>query len=128
MFKNARDVLEAWIQGVNKGETQTLVDLYDNDSVLIPTFSSRILNTKDKKREYFEKLGTKKDLAVSLHEKTFIEQDLKNGTFVLNGLYKWSFSIDGEMLDFEARFTYVVNLTKKNPIQHHHSSQIPRSL
>jgi len=128
MIKSAKDILESWIHGVNKGETQTLVDLYDEDAVLIPTFSSRMLNSKNKRVEYFEKLGTKKDLAVSLHEKTFIEQDLKNGTFILNGLYKWSFSIDGEMLDFEARFTFVVNPTKKNPILHHHSSQIPRSL
>jgi len=32
------------------------------------------------------------------------------------------------LLNFEARFTYVVDLSKASPIMQHHSSQIPRML
>ena len=128
MFINPQDVLEQWMQAVNHGDVESLLGLYDSQAVLIPTFSNRLLNTTDKLREYFEKLGSREDLSIALHEKTLIIQNLKNELSLLSGIYNWRFAVDGEVLNFEARFSYMIDLSKPNPIVHHHSSQIPRTL
>ena len=128
MIEKPKDVLEQWMQAVNEGDVEKLLSLYDNQAVLIPTFSNRLLNTPEKLRDYFEKLGNREDLSIALHEKTLIIQELGNEFYSLSGIYNWRFAVDGELLNFEARFSYLLNLSKANPILHHHSSQIPRML
>lgn len=123
-----RDVLEKWMQAVNDGDVQSLLALYDQQAILIPTFSNRLLNTPDKLREYFEKLGSREELSIALHEKTLLVQNLQERIFSVSGIYNWRFLVDGELLNFEARFSYVVDLARPSPILHHHSSQIPRML
>lgn len=128
MIKKPKDILEQWMQAVNNGNVKSLLSLYDNQAVLIPTFSNRLLNTPEKLRDYFEKLGSREDLSIALHEKTLIIQELENQIYSLSGIYNWRFAVDGELLNFEARFSYLIDLSKQNPILHHHSSQIPRTL
>jgi len=128
MTQHPRDILEQWTQGVNNADVENLLSLYDPNAVLIPTFSNRILNTPEKLRDYFERLGSRPELSIALHEKTLIVQELQNQLFALGGIYNWRFAVDGEILNFEARFSYVMNLSKSQPILHHHSSQIPRTL
>jgi len=127
-MKTARDVQNQWMQAVNSGDIKTLLDLYDRQAVLIPTFSNKLLKTPDELQAYFEKLGSREQLSIELHEKTLILQNLQNEMSVLSGIYNWRFAVDGELLNFEARFCYVMNLSKPHPILHHHSSQIPRTL
>ncbi len=128
MIKKPKDILEQWMKAVNDGNVENLLSLYDNEAVLIPTFSNRLLNTPEKLRDYFEKLGSREELSIALHEKTLIIQELGNQIYSLSGIYNWRFAVDGELLNFEARFSYVLDLSKPNPILHHHSSQIPRTL
>lgn len=123
-----RDVLDRWMQAVNRADVDALLGLYDPQAILIPTFSNRLLNTPEKLREYFEKLGAREDLSIALHEKTLLVQELPGRLFTLGGIYNWRFLVDGELLNFEARFSYVVDLARPQPILHHHSSQIPRVL
>ena len=120
-----KNLLDIWIQLLNKGDIESLLKLYDREAILIPTFSDKILDTPEKFREYFKNLGTREGLCVSLHEKSLITQDLQNHIFSLNGIYSWSFNIDGGVKNFEARFSYLVDLSKDSPILQHHSSQIP---
>ena len=126
--QDPRDVLNQWMKAVNDADVDTLLGLYDPEAVLIPTFSNRILNTADKLRDYFEKLGSRPDLSIALHEKTLVIQELQSQIYALGGIYNWRFAVDGELLNFEARFSYLMDLTKPSPILHHHSSQIPRTL
>lgn len=128
MSKTPGDVLELWMQAVNGGDVERLLGLYDRQAVLIPTFSNRLLNTPEKLREYFEMLGRREELSIALHERTLIAQSLPNELAVLSGIYNWRFAVDGELLNFEARFSYVMDLGRQTPILHHHSSQIPRTL
>jgi len=116
------------MHAVNNGDLEALLGLYDEQAVLIPTFSNRLLNTPEKLREYFERLGNREDLSIALHEKTLIVQDVQNPVFSLSGIYNWRFAIDGELLNFEARFSYLMDVSKPRPILHHHSSQIPRMI
>jgi hypothetical protein len=128
MAKKPEDVLKDWMFAVNTGDVESLLALYDENAVLIPTFSNRLLNKPEKLREYFEKLGGREELSIALHEKTLAAQSMPNDVYCLSGIYCWRFAVDGELLSFEARFSYVVDLSLSRPIIHHHSSQIPRML
>lgn len=128
MLKSSKEVLNLWLQAVNRGNVDSLLGLYNRDAVLIPTFSNRVHDTPEKLREYFKKLGSREELSVALHERTLTTQHLKDDVYALSGIYNWRFSIEGELLNFEARFSYVLDLSRPAPILHHHSSQIPRTL
>jgi hypothetical protein len=128
LTETPRGVIEKWMQAVNLGDIESLLGLYDDQAVLIPTFSNRLLNTPEKLREYFITLGSREELSIALHEKTLLIQNIRNEISVIGGIYTWRFNVDDEPLIFEARFSYVIDLSKARPILHHHSSQIPRVL
>lgn len=122
------ELLKTWMQYVNNGELEALLALYREDSVLIPTFSNRILDRPEKIRGYFEKLNSHEELSVTVHEKTIAVHTISNTVFTLSGIYCWRMAVDSEMLSFEARFSFVLDLSQPSPIIQHHSSQIPRML
>ncbi len=122
------DLLKTWVRYVNNGELDELLALYREDAILIPTFSNRILDTPEKIRVYFEKLTSREDLSVTVHEKTIAIHTISDTVYSVSGIYCWRMAVDGELLSFEARFSYVLDLSNKSPIIQHHSSQIPRML
>ena len=122
------DILQTWIDGINTGNIENSIKLYDEKAVLLPTFSNRLLDTHEKIQAYFEKVATKEQLSITLHKNTIITRELGNQLFSLTGNYNWCFAIDGELFNFEARFSYVIDLSSAKPIMNHHSSQIPRTL
>lgn len=128
MKKNPRDILDLWMQAVNSADVEGLLNLYDPNAILIPTFSNRVRNTPEKLRDYFESLSSRPELSIALHEKTLITQELQDQSYTLAGIYNWRFAVDGEVLNFEARFSYVLDLSRPKPIVYHHSSQIPRTM
>lgn len=48
------------MKAVNDGDVETLLNLYDNKAVLIPTFSNRLLNTADKLKDKIRPIITPK--------------------------------------------------------------------
>lgn len=127
-MKSPEDVLKAWMQAVNNGDLEALVALYDTTAVVIPTFSNRLLSKPEQIRDYFGKLCSREELSIALHEKTLIVHPTNDAVHSIFGIYCWRFAIDGELLSFEARFSYLVDLARPCPIVNHHSSQIPRML
>jgi hypothetical protein len=128
MMKKPEDILKEWMQAINKGDIEGLLALYNEKAVLIPTFSNKLLSKPEKIREYFEKLCSREELSIALHEKTLTVQSIQNDLYALHGIYCWRFAVEGELFSFEARFSYILDLTLPSPIIHHHSSQIPRML
>jgi hypothetical protein len=120
-------LLEEWTRRVNDRDLGVL-DLYDATAVLVPTFSSRLLNTPEKIREYFTTLCSREELGIELHQKPRHVSPVSGDIRVLSGIYRWRFAVDEELLNFEARFSFVLDLARQAPILHHHSSQIPRML
>ncbi|MEZ7911028.1 MAG: DUF4440 domain-containing protein [Propionivibrio sp.] len=128
MKKTPEQILADWMRGINNGDLDALIALYDDAAVLIPTFSNRLLSTPAARQEYFSRLAAREDLSIALHEKTLLSQELGGSVHALHGIYCWRFAVDGELLSFEARFSYILDLAREKPIVHHHSSQIPRML
>jgi hypothetical protein len=126
MFEQATQILEKWLEAVNAGDFEGVVSLYNEIAVLLPTFSNRRLKTPAEIRSYFDALKSHKNLSVTLHPDTVIVQRPSEALQCIGGLYCWRFDVENELLNFEARFTFVVDLTLGAPILHHHSSQVPR--
>jgi hypothetical protein len=127
-MEKPEELLKEWMQAVNNGNFEALIALYDESAVLVPTFSNRLLSKPETIAEYFAKLCSREELSIALHEKTLIVHPVTEAVHSLYGIYCWRFAIDGELLSFEARFSYVIDLARAHPILHHHSSQIPRML
>ena len=127
-MKTPEQILKEWMQAVNEGSLEGLLALYDEKAVLIPTFSNRLLAKPEGIRDYFSKLCGREELSIALHEKTLNIQNVSGPIYAIHGIYCWRFAIDGELLSFEARFSYMVDVERPKPILHHHSSQIPRML
>ena len=122
------DLLVEWTRLVNERRLEDVLGLYDESAVLIPTFSNRLLNTPERIGEYFETLCSREGLVLTLHEKPRLVTPAGGGLCTLSGISRWRFAVEGEPLDFEARFSFVLDLERRAPILHHHSSQIPRML
>lgn len=121
-------VLRAWVAAVNCGNVDQLVGLYAEDAVLLSTFSAPVLSSPEAIRDYFERLAARPGLSVTLHDRTLRSRPVSETAHVLSGIYCFRFEVDGEPLSFEARFTFVVDVTLPRPIVHHQSAQIPRDL
>jgi|TARA_B110000240_G_C13389545_1_gene406137 hypothetical protein len=128
MLDSSRAVLDAWLNGVNGGEFEAVLGLYDKNAVLLPTFSNRTMASPEAISGYFEQLGTRQGLGVELHDNTVRIQQYDDHIEGIMGIYRWRFDVDQEGLSFEARFTMITDLTSTTPILHHHSSQVPRDL
>jgi hypothetical protein len=128
MFEKPEQVLQAWLDGINSGEVDRPISLYAENAVLLPTFSNKSLINLNDKQSYFVRLAGYEDLSVVLHDRTLQSQQLSGNLFLLSGIYCWRFEIEGEPLNFEARFSMAVDLDQPCPIIHHHSSQVPRML
>jgi hypothetical protein len=124
--KNPREILNTWIQSINKFNIDKVLSLYEAGAVIIPTFSDTILNNPGRIRSYFERLGRRRALEIAVHEKTVNTQFLENGKSIIYGIYIWKFMVDDELMSYEARFSFLLDLEKSSPIIHHHSSAIPR--
>jgi hypothetical protein len=120
--------LERWLAGINAGDVEQVAAMYDGDAVLLPTFSNHALATPAEILGYFVRLSSRDHMAVALHHKTVTRHELSAGQCCLSGIYRWTFDVDAEALTFEARFSFVIDMTRAAPILHHHSSQIPRML
>ena len=127
MYTRPDDVLGEWVRGINEKEIDSVLELYDVHSIIVPTFLSRLLNTQNEITTYFEQLLSRQTLSVSLRSDTIETQVLGASIFVLSGVYDFQIDREGVIHSTEARFTFVIDTSKPRPIQHHHSSQLPWS-
>jgi hypothetical protein len=127
-MKAPEEILHQWISSVNHRDIKEILSFYDVKAVLIPTFSNRILDSSEKIRSYFETLASKDQLKVSLRENTIRIQRITETISSVCGIYLWTMEVEGEILNFEARFSFLFDASLPSPVLQHHSSQIPRSL
>jgi hypothetical protein len=106
---------------------ENVIKLYDYKSTLLPTFGQNCLSTPQQIKEYFKHLSARKNMRVDLHAETLKKYDIGENKYILMGTYSFHFIVDDESLTFPSRFTFILDISRDNPILHHHSSQIPRT-
>ena len=127
-YPTPNDLLDEWAELVNERNLDGVLAKYDESAVLIPTFSNRLLNTPERIRGYFETLCSREGLLLTLHQSPRLITPIAGGLYALAGIYRWQFAVEDVPLNFEARYTFVLDLERPSPILNHHSSQIPRML
>ena len=119
-------ILQTWIERVNAGDLEGVLEMYDDSATLLPTFSPQQATTKAAIRAYFENLASKSALRVQLHPETLNEYRAGEAFECVSGNYTFSYESEGKIQSLASRFTFVINAVKVQPIIHHHSSQVPQ--
>jgi hypothetical protein len=127
-FKTPEDVLFQWVTRVCAGDAAAIAALYHESAVLVPTFSPHTVITPEGVQQYFEQLASRKGLGVRLHSKALRKQSQSETLHTLSGICSFEFEVDQVLLSFPSRFTFVIDISLAQPIIHHHSSQVPRTL
>lgn len=119
------ELLRRWISAVNARDAQTVLSLYNEDALLLPTFSPEVRHGIKAIERYFDQVYMNDKVTVELVEDTITVQNLGDGLAVIGGLYNWEFVSASGVRQPKGRYTYVVDMKNPRPIVHHHSSVVP---
>ena len=125
---DARGFPSLWADNVNDLNAEFLLDLYDKNATLMPTFSAHTAGDRAALKSYFDHLFSRDSLSVTLHGDTVDAFHHADQLELVFGVYSFAFEVDRTLLTFPARFTFVLDLGRSAPILHHHSSEVPRML
>ena len=114
------EILKIWQQNLNEANLSGVLKLYDLSCVLIPTFSSDILTDHEQIKNYFLNVIEVQKGNVEFQPNSITEQQIGENTYLLSGIYFFYLIDQGKI---PARFSFLVNLFRENPIIHHHSSR-----
>lgn len=125
MRDKAESILNNWLAGVNSVDLESVLALYNDEAVLIPTFSDTTRCGLESIREYFEAFSKTPGLDVSVTVNSLNVQQLTGSIYSLWGEYLWEFNENGVVREVLARFTFTMDISSNRPIMHHHSSAFP---
>jgi len=118
-------ILNQWAEAINEGRTEDVASLYSENAVLVSTFSPSPINSHNSIRDYFINLHSRSGAGVRIDADSINEQMIGDRKSILSGMYTFYFDEDGGKIEYEARFTFVIDTDLEHPILHHHSSQRP---
>ncbi|WP_109441085.1 SgcJ/EcaC family oxidoreductase [Acinetobacter haemolyticus] len=125
--KNTNDqeisaLFDKWNQGLQSGKPESIVQLYAEDSILLPTLSNKLRFTAAEKEDYFKHFM--ENSPTGKVETRFI--DIGCNTALDTGVYTFSFTKTGEAV--RARYSYTYHWNGKQwLITSHHSSLMPEA-
>ncbi len=119
------NLLENWINEVNGGDLNRLVNLYSMDAILFATFDEQPLDTPDLIRGYFKNFLSREGAGVKLDSSVVHNSELGENCHSSTGLYTFFFIESGQLVRQKARFTFIFTINESRSILHHHSSVIP---
>ena len=130
-MKNSRDqspetIVDHWADHFNNGNLERLLDMYQEEATLLPTFSPNLLSTPKQIEEYFVRT-IDHQASVEIDDSQTIKRKLSENMYLMTGFYIIYFN-NNRKREFKSRFTFLIDLSTEKPIQHHHSSQISESL
>ncbi|MEP1033536.1 SulP family inorganic anion transporter [Ekhidna sp.] len=112
-------VLNKWVRAVNDHDIDTLMDLYADNAMMIPAFSSKIRKSKGEVQGLYHDLFEKDDVKVVPVD--IVTQRI-NGLKVDSGVYELIWKSGGFEKRNKLRFSFVIQDQK---ITSHHSSIEP---
>tara|TARA_B100000686_G_C16582739_1_gene859035 strand:+ start:660 stop:1043 length:384 start_codon:yes stop_codon:yes gene_type:complete len=113
------EILNKWQYYLNEANLSEVLKLYNLSCVLIPTFSSEIISDHKQIKEYFVKVIQVQKGKVKFQSNSILEQQVGEKMHLLSGKYFFDLM---EKEKIPARFSFLVDPLRDNPIMHHHSS------
>lgn len=112
-------VLQKWIKSINSKDINAMMTLYDEDSLMIPAFSTAVRKNKYAIKDFYRDLFEKDDLKAEIIDVTV--QTVHKLT-VDSGHYRISWKTEGFENSYIVRFSFVI---EGGDITAHHSSLEP---
>ena len=119
MKKKIETLFDDWCQAIETGQSENVLNLYDENAILLPTLSNTICQTQAQRKDYFIAFLDKKPKCTC--DESYIR--VFGNTAINSGSYTFTLK-DGSSI--QARYTFVYK--EKNGqwnIIEHHSSQMP---
>lgn len=120
--KKPEDIIKLWVGSFNSGNLKAIMDLYNNESILMPTFLPDILTSKDQISVYFEKVIANQ-VRVEIDHTQMLIKEISKSNYALTGSYIFTNKKD-KNIKHQSRFTFLIDMLSSYPIKHHHSSKV----
>ena len=120
--KKPEDIIKLWVECFNSGNLKAIMDLYNNESILMPTFLPDILTSKDQISAYFEKVIANQ-VRVEIDHTQMLIKEISKSNYALTGSYVFTNKKD-KNIKHQSRFTFLIDMLSSYPIKHHHSSKV----
>tara|TARA_B100000282_G_scaffold288179_1_gene256571 strand:+ start:834 stop:1208 length:375 start_codon:yes stop_codon:yes gene_type:complete len=121
------EIPKKWVQAVNEGDVDRIMDCYGPCASLFATFSPEPIKTRAGIQNYFENFTSREGAGVFLQEDSLELEDWGKAGYGATGLYEFFYMENGMQVRHPARFSFMVKIEPSQKIQHHHSSLIPDS-
>lgn len=120
----ATRTLERWAIAVSRGEKETLLSLYAEDAILVPTVANDVRENRESRQAYFDGFLANEGLVCELGD--FSRRvSRKLGTVVIGGHYTFQYQEEGNSVTIPARFLFTFEeILGEWKITGHHSSQL----
>lgn len=127
MSEQAMRVMEKWRDGINAGDFETVINLYNDGAQLLPTFSSDVRTAPTGVRAYFEDVAKADSVVVQFIDDSVVIETLSDQLTLISGLYDWQIEKESVVEEVKARFSCLIDTEKAAPLLHQHSSVVPGS-
>ena len=124
IIMNNKDILalfEQWNNALQTKNSKTVVSLYADDAILLPTVSNKVRHTPDEREDYFNQFLQGEPFGKIDESNVRIFDDIA----VNSGIYTFSFK-DGAEVQARYTFVYLWNGQEWKIIEHH-SSKMPEA-
>ena len=122
--KEVLEKLNQWCNAVNTSDSGLIGLLYDEEAILLGTFSQKMCNSKNKIFDYFKSFFKLQDLKVKINE-SYIRT--YQNFAIISGFYCFNYKKLSKIEEIKARYTFVLRKISDADwmIIEHHSSKLP---
>ena len=116
-------IIDQWASFFNNGDLDGIMNLYHDNSTLLPTFLPNLLSTPKQIEEYFVRT-IDGQASVEIDDSQTIIKKLSDNMYLMTGVYIFCLKKKSNT-KYLSWFTFLIDLSVDSPIRHHHSSRVP---
>ena len=116
-------IIDQWASFFNNGDLDGIMNLYHDNSTLLPTFLPNLLSTPKQIEDYFVRT-IDSQASVEIDDSQTIKRKLSENMYLITGSYIFCLKKESNT-KYLSWFTFLIDLSVDSPIRHHHSSRVP---
>ena len=116
-------IIDQWASFFNNGDLDGIMNLYHDNSTLLPTFLPNLLSTPEQIENYFVRT-IEGQASVEIDDSQTIKRKLSENMHLMTGAYVFCLKKKSNT-KYLSWFTFLIDLSVDSPIRHHHSSRVP---
>ena len=116
-------IIDQWASFFNNGDLDGIMNLYHDNSTLLPTFLPNLLSTPKQIEDYFFRT-IEGQASVEIDDSQTIKRKLSENMYLITGSYTLFLKKESNT-KYLSWFTFLIDLSVDSPIKHHHSSRVP---